>query len=88
MYSLLVILCHIERTKESCGMRLLTFNRTVRGWSDCSHSATVSIPPEGGGGGGCVNSDLEVVVAGQGDEEVEQEALAVLKHLDPVVVQT
>ena len=46
----------------------------------------VSIALEGGGGG--VNSDLEVVVAGQGDEEVQQKTLAVFKHLYPVVVQT
>ena len=46
----------------------------------------VSITLEGGGGG--VNSDLEVVVAGQGDEEVQQKTLAVFKHLYPVVVQT
>lgn len=33
-------------------------------------------------------SDLEVVVAGQGNEEVEKETLAVFVDLWPVVVQT
>lgn len=34
------------------------------------------------------SNDLEVVVAGEGDEEVEKEALAVLEHFRSVVIQT
>ena len=32
--------------------------------------------------------DLEVVVAGEGDEEVEEQPLAVFEHLRPMVIQT
>lgn len=34
------------------------------------------------------HSDLEVIVAGEGDEEVEKETFAVFIHLGSVMIQT